>query len=403
MANLEELLKEISGIVKVEKTLQEEKRKRGENFNIFNVLGLSSSEVRLHSAFLAELLSPDGDHGLGDKFLKSFIEKVTRKSDSDKNDCDFIFDSSSVKEVKVEKDIGPINGEYGGRIDICLVDRYGSYVIIENKIYAGDQSIQMKRYWNYAQKMCKGDTNKYRLIYLTLDGHAPSEDSCCGLNPKDYICLSYKYDIISWLNRCVELAVRQPLLRETIIQYIDTLNQLTYNEMDNSNEILKIMSKEEYLDAIFVIANNIDGMICNIINNNLYPQLLLLAQSKGLKLNFTQNNGWMTNSWAGWSFEHPDWKNFRIAMEFEKRGMGNLIIGFLRKENKRREDIECWEELWNRTTSKDKNNQSWIYRDFPKNNWNTPEALRAIINGSMVELISDEIDKLINCTNGLDI
>jgi hypothetical protein len=403
MDKLESLLKEITGIVKVERALQEEKRKRGENFNVFKILGLSSNEVRLHSAFLAELLNPDGDHGLGDKFLKSFINEVTRKSNKDKKECEFLFDSSSIKEVKVEKDIGPIRGEYGGRIDLCLADSNGCYIIIENKIYAGDQSDQMKRYWNYAQKMCKGDANKYRLIYLTLDGHEPSKESLCDLGTNDYICLSYKYDIVSWLNRCVEIAVRQPLLRETIIQYIDTLNQITYNEMSNSNEILNIMSKEEYLDAIFVIKNNLNGMICNIINDTLYPQLTLMAQSKGFKLKFTQNNGWMTDSWAGWSFEHPDWKNFCIAMEFEKRGLEDLIIGFLKKKDKKREDIECWDELWKRTTSTDKNNQLWIYKYFPILNWNTPESLRAIIDGSMIEQISEEVDKLIECTKGLDV
>ena len=50
MKNIEYLLKQISTIFAIEKTQQEEKRKRGENFNIFNVLGLSTSEVRLHSA-----------------------------------------------------------------------------------------------------------------------------------------------------------------------------------------------------------------------------------------------------------------------------------------------------------------------------------------------------------------
>ena len=66
MRKLNKLLRQISEIVLREKTQQEEKRKRGENFNIFRVLGLSTSEVRLHSAFLAELLNPNGDHGLGD-------------------------------------------------------------------------------------------------------------------------------------------------------------------------------------------------------------------------------------------------------------------------------------------------------------------------------------------------
>ena len=226
MEELNQLLKGISNIILQEKTQQEEKRKRGENFNVFKILGLSTSEVRLHSAFLAELLNPNGEHGAGDKFLKIFIEEISHKSDG-YNNHDFVFDTLSVKEVKVEKDIGPVEDEHGGRIDICLEDEKGCYVIIENKIYAGDQSKQMKRYWNYAQEKCSKDINKYRLIYLTLDGHEPSKESLVNLQSQDYICLSYNHDIIPWLNRCVELSVRQPLIRETIIQYNDRAgNQL---------------------------------------------------------------------------------------------------------------------------------------------------------------------------------
>ena len=403
MTELENLLNAIKGIVDREKTLQEAKRSRGEYFNIFNVLGVSTSEVKLHSAFIAELLNSYSNHGLGEKFLKIFIDEVINKNVDNNTNRYFKFNVTSIKDVIVEKDIGPIKGEYGGRIDICIEDNNGCYVIIENKIYAGDQENQMKRYWNYAQKMCDGDTNRYRLVYLTLDGHEPSEVSLCGLKSDDYTCLSYKNDIISWLNRCVELSVRHPLIRETILQYIETLKQLTYSDMDNSNDILKIMSKKEYLDTVFVIANNFNGMICNIINNHLYPRLLTLAERKGIKLDFTKNDDWMTESWAGWSFYHPDWNNFFIAMEFERRGLGNLIIGSHKKESKKREDIECWDELWKRTTSKDKNNQNWIWRDFSPSNWNTPNSLREIIDGKMVERISEEIDKLIECTQGLDV
>ena len=70
---LKYLLNAISKIVAKNKVQQEEKRKRGENFNIFSVMGLQTKEVRLHSAFLAELLNPKGNHGLGDKFLVAFL------------------------------------------------------------------------------------------------------------------------------------------------------------------------------------------------------------------------------------------------------------------------------------------------------------------------------------------
>ena len=54
----------------------DEERKRGEWFNVFNVLGMSTDEVRTHSRFIAELLNPQGSHGCGDEFLKAFIKVI---------------------------------------------------------------------------------------------------------------------------------------------------------------------------------------------------------------------------------------------------------------------------------------------------------------------------------------
>lgn len=398
---IKELLNNVRILTDINKKMYEAKLAHGDAFNLFNELGMTTDEVHLHSSFIALLLNPKATHGQGDKFLKPFIEMIEKKRKPELLPMNFDYSNAN---VCIEKDIGVVKDEFGGRIDIYIEDNNGHHVIIENKIYAEDQAKQMKRYWNYAQEISHNEESKYCLIYLTLDGHEPSKGSLCGLKPDDYICLSYKYDIMKWLNRCMELSVRQPLLRETIIQYIDTLKQLTYSDMDNSDEILKIMSKEEYLEANFVIANNINVMICNILNNTLYPQLLSLAQSKGFELNFYRRNTWMTDSYAGWTFEHPEWKNFRIGMEFGRRGLGNLIIGFLRKNDKKRADIKCWDELWKKTTTIDKNNQLWIYRYFHQYPyWNNPQSLRAIIDRVMIKHISDAIDELIDCAKGLEI
>ena len=73
MIKLTQLLRKISEVLINEKARHEELRKRGESFNVFDILGLSTNEVRLHSAFLAELLNPNGTHGLGSQFLFAFI------------------------------------------------------------------------------------------------------------------------------------------------------------------------------------------------------------------------------------------------------------------------------------------------------------------------------------------
>jgi len=112
----------------------------GENFNVFRILKLESSEVRMHSAFLAELLNPNGSHGQKDAFLKLFLKSFCFKNNP--------INSESCK-VEVEKHTGFINeqGTEGGRIDIVITDTESKHqIIIENKIYAGDQANQLFRY-----------------------------------------------------------------------------------------------------------------------------------------------------------------------------------------------------------------------------------------------------------------
>ena len=238
MEKIEELLNQISKIVVEEKTQQKERRKRGENFNIFKVLGLSCSEVRLHSAFLAELLNPDGDHGLEDKFLKSFIAIVIGKN------TNFDFDTTSAR-TYVEYDIGTISedNKEGGRIDILILDKNGKAVIIENKIYAVDQPWQLYRYNRFAEK--NYSTGNYILLYLTLDGHQPSEKSTGKNSDFTYFCISYYKDIMDWLDTCHRIATSHPNIRETIVQYIINLKQ-----------ILNIMSEENRQKAIDYLIDN---------------------------------------------------------------------------------------------------------------------------------------------------
>lgn len=45
----------------------------GDNYNLFKVIGLTSEEVRIHSAFLANLLNPQAEHGQKSKFSETFL------------------------------------------------------------------------------------------------------------------------------------------------------------------------------------------------------------------------------------------------------------------------------------------------------------------------------------------
>lgn len=51
----------------------EKLKESGENFNIFSILKMESKENDTHSAFLGELLNPNGSHLKEDLFLSAFV------------------------------------------------------------------------------------------------------------------------------------------------------------------------------------------------------------------------------------------------------------------------------------------------------------------------------------------
>ena len=206
---------------------------RGENFNLFSILKMERRENRTHSAFLEELLNPKGSHLLGDVFLRAFLQEIDFKNISD-------FDFESAK-TKVEYHIAfkDIENKTGGRIDILISDKNGNTISIENKIDAGDQDYQIERYANFNKE-------KNTIYYLTLTGYPPSEESKGDLKEnKDFYCISYDRTILSWLEKCHKESSNQPILRETIKQYIILISKLT-NKLSSQKmkkELEQLISK----------------------------------------------------------------------------------------------------------------------------------------------------------------
>ncbi len=192
-------------------------RVTGENFNVFSILGMESREIR-HSALLADLLNPKGSHDQGTVFLRLFFEML-------REDCEsrVKWELSEIElaqfSVIAEADVG------GGRIDI-LIEKNDKCVVIENKIYAGDQERQLGRYYDYAKENY-ADENIV-VIYLTLEGDEASEYTRgTKLGEDEVLRVSYRDHIIKWLDGCLKEVVRIPHIRETLFQYQSLLKALT--------------------------------------------------------------------------------------------------------------------------------------------------------------------------------
>lgn len=196
------------------------------HFNVFEILNIQSLEARVHTPFIAHLLDPNGSHQLGRLFLNNFLVLLQIA----KNETD----AERLELVSIVEEMGLSNEN--GRADIFMkfsVDNNTYAIIIENKIYAGDQNKQLARYNRYMKKELNLSDDSYKLVYLTLYNQIPSSDSIqydelLMLKQKNcYININYKQDIINWLYHCIKTSPEMPKkIETTLIQYIQTIKNL---------------------------------------------------------------------------------------------------------------------------------------------------------------------------------
>lgn len=293
----------------------DERRRRGELFNVFALCGVGHYET-IHSAILAELLRPQGSHGQGPCFLRAFLAAAGLSGDFSAEDA----------EVFTERTIPD------GRIDILLTDGQGHAIIIENKIYAPDQDDQLLRYDHYAQRFGRG---MYEMLYLTLHGTDASPRSTGGeAAPPDavapavrtvgdltYRVASYAETIVAWLETCIGLCEQAPPVRESLIQYRNHIIQLTRPHMDTPQDenLLRLMATHPQETAAVVKAATI-GYLPYVYRTYLRPELQALALRHGLR--YTELDA--SQILYGFFFRRPEWKWMTISIAYES---GQHYIG----------------------------------------------------------------------------
>ena len=135
---------------------------RSRSFNPFDVLQVADVEIR-HSNVLAWLLAPDGTHGIGGRFLRAFIEHLTRRPHAAFLSRLSRFDKDNV-EVRRE------DYQDGGYADITVGFRMEKVLlIIENKVvgwYRGAEE-QIKGYQETLRRKYSGQYEYYPGVLLT--------------------------------------------------------------------------------------------------------------------------------------------------------------------------------------------------------------------------------------------
>ena len=368
--SIKELLSKLSDMHNAEQDRLQKEEKEGENFNVFSALNMCSDEMRLHSRLLATLFNPKANHGLENEFLKSFLTALGLPED-------YI---THCKEQIVERLIGEVTETNGGRIDIILEDR-GHAVIIENKIYAGDQPNQLLRYHNYGVKTF--GENNFKLVYLTLYGSDPSPYSLGGEH-FEFIKLSYEQNILKLLEKLVKTLPQKPV-HSTVEDYITIIKQLTHQDMDTKYQ-QSIIEEAIKCDNIYVTS-----------------ELLLLQKQIGDKL----RRDYIIKPLKDLGFNERQDDNGALWKSLNSKRNHFIVI----KTNE-----ACWKEAWIAVASEDKTiplqpkldcftdeptqnypyGWSWI-SDNKGNNWHDIAQYPAIGKEEVLKWIKNKISEIESC------
>jgi hypothetical protein len=194
--------------------VQVQNKQEAPEFNVFHSLGVTTREVR-HSALLANLLNPDGDHAQGHLFLTKFLERCANKFP------DFPMPKGDIRRAAwyIERE----RGIRGKRLDIVIRSPSLRYmVIIENKVRAGIDKGQLDDYETWLKKEKTHYPNQAMIILTPIGERANSS----------WFPLSYESDIKYWLESCLQL-IEPPHLKETLNQYLELIPLLS-REVDRN-------------------------------------------------------------------------------------------------------------------------------------------------------------------------
>lgn len=356
-------LDEVKPIIKDIHAKEEEKRARGENFNVFSILGIETGEVCI-CKMLGALLSPQGVHEAGEIFLEKFLEDVLNES-AIGAETSIVRCEDATKERR--------------RIDLTIeID--GKIIPIEAKIHAGDQEHQLADYFEEIKNR-KGACAY--ICYLTKDGRKPSQNSMTSTSGNTILKetqikrLSWKDDIVPWLEDCVALETvqRKTMVQANIWQLIDTIRG-----WDNAMELQfkNIVNSDDRLDSALGI-----WQMVRAARNALWKNFLKEFKSQMAGVHPLENipdksssSGYKERESDYW-FKKPERGNYGIGLALKNGSEDNHCIGFcLFDSDGKFEDItDCKSNLSGSIKAEvdrlqerlgGKNNGKWLYReDFP--------------------------------------
>ena len=265
MDRLKILFEKFDKFKKYKKETEEIMRKKGLNdYNILSVANKNSDEI-MHSKIIASLLDIDGKHYQESLFLEKFLKIIEMN--------DFI----NIKNAKIETEKSGEN-QKDGRIDIYITDGE-KHIIIENKINADDQKQQIQRYVKIIyQNNEEISPEDILILYLSKNGKIPSKYSLGNLeiigdylkeneNKAKFKAISYKKEILNWLNQCISEVENISNLKESLKTYKEIVEKITNKYKYKGvamNEFL--INNLDCIEDVYILHENFPSAMAKVAN-----------------------------------------------------------------------------------------------------------------------------------------
>ncbi|MDN3205936.1 PD-(D/E)XK nuclease family protein [Algoriphagus sediminis] len=273
--------------------------------NIFKILGVEDYEIR-HSNFLAWLLDPFESHGLNEGFLRRFLQDIFIDNRSQ--------DFSLVELAGLDLSQIEVWREWKG-IDI-LVYSDDIIISIENKVWSGEHSNQLKKYKDTVESQFPHQRKAY--VFLSPYGVESSEDE---------FYVNYSYERI---NQIIEniIEIRRHQIGDSVLTYLadySTIIKQNIMNSDHVNEMAKQLyqNHRELLDFVFKNKPNawddfrveLEGLVKEkgwiLGSKNRYDVKFYPEGMADLIMHYKKANGWPDREAFGFQLNFYDGK--RIA------------------------------------------------------------------------------------------
>ena len=217
--------------------------RRLKQFNVFNATDMKRREIK-HTKFLAHLLDPNESHGLGTKFLESFLIYLSQTGNAS---IDLLSLDLTNAEIFSEMGLESKDGK-GKTIDLLMLipnllelDNH-ALIAIEAKVESKGSSTQLNDYRDLIVKNEKFEEFSKYYYYLTVNAE--------NVDAENWNCVSFSDVVV-------------PSVDVIIKSYGDTISDYLLSILNDYKEVIE--ESRSVVDAIDDIAGRIKPQVLDLI------------------------------------------------------------------------------------------------------------------------------------------